>query len=194
MPSGRKPDRSPVSYDSMAMKWVAQTEQPATRPVNSTQAARTPCPGAVRILEYKRKAVKQPPKHTSPATTTRRRSCSVARHVNTLNTLNSEYSAIEFDFGRTERIDRINQTVYTFDEETSKFIYDDQILNTNFYQIATKENTSLKRFNKEKNKEVSYGEIIDDFKIVTLIEKKIKKKGLRFKTTINDEVVYIDIE
>ena len=113
---------------------------------------------------------------------------------NTLNTLNSEYSAIEFDFGRTERIDRINQTVYTFDEETSKFIYDDQILNTNFYQIATKENTSLKRFNKEKNKEVSYGEIIDDFKIVTLIEKKIKKKGLRFKTTINDEVVYIDIE
>ena len=113
---------------------------------------------------------------------------------NTLNTLNSEYSAIEFDFGRTERIDRINQTVYTFDEETSKFIYDDQILNTNFYQIATKENTSLKRFNKEKNKEVSYGEIIDDFKIVTLIEKKFIKKGLQFKTTINDEVVYIDIE
>ena len=75
-----------------------------------------------------------------------------------------------------------------------KFIYDDQILNTNFYQIATKENTSLKRFNKEKNKEVSYGEIIDDFKIVTLIEKKFIKKGLQFKTTINDEVVYIDIE
>ena len=110
---------------------------------------------------------------------------------NTLNTLNSEYSAIEFDFGRTERIDRINQTVYTFDEETSKFIYDDQILNTNFYQIATKENTSLKRFNKEKNKEVSYGEIIDDFKIVTLIEKKFIKKGLQIKNRRhNDEVMY----
>ncbi|SPX05524.1 Uncharacterised protein [Enterococcus faecium] len=52
---------------------------------------------------------------------------------NTLNTLNSEYSAIEFDFGRTERINRIKRTIYTFDEETSKFIYDDQILNANFY-------------------------------------------------------------
>ncbi len=45
------------------------------------------CPDAVRILEYRRNAVKQPPKHTSPATTTRRRSCSVARQLNTLNTI-----------------------------------------------------------------------------------------------------------
>ena len=61
-------------------------------------------------------------------------------------------------------------------------------------ELLSRINNVLKRFNKEKNKEVSYGEIIDDFKIVTLIEKKFIKKGLQFKTTINDEVVYIDIE
>ena len=113
---------------------------------------------------------------------------------NTLNTLNSEYSAIEFDFGRTERIDRINRTIYKFDQDTSKFIYDDQILNVNFYQIATKEKIYLEKFNEDTQEDIVYGEISDDFKIVTLIETEFIKKGLQFKTTINDEVVYIDIE
>lgn len=113
---------------------------------------------------------------------------------NTLNTLNSEYSAIEFDFGRTERIDRINRTIYKFDEETSKFIYDDQILNVNFYQIATKEKIYLEKFNEETQEDIVYGEVSDDFRIVTLIETEFIKKGLQFKTTINDKVVYIDIE
>ena len=83
---------------------------------------------------------------------------------NTLNTLNSEYSAIEFDFGRTERIDRINRTIYKFDQDTSKFIYDDQILNVNFYQIATKEKIYLEKFNEDTQEDIVYGEISDDFK------------------------------
>lgn len=114
---------------------------------------------------------------------------------NTLNDLNSEYSAIEFDLGRTERIDRLNQTVYKFDEDISKFIYDDQILNPQFFQIATNsEKKYLERFSEEKKEDVVYGEIVDSYKIVTLVEKEFIKKGLQFKTTINDEVVYIDIE
>jgi len=113
---------------------------------------------------------------------------------NSLNDLNSEYSAIEFVFGQTERIDRINRTVYRFDENTSKFIYDDEILNTKLYQMTIADKDYLKRFDKEKNEEVVYGEVVKDYRIITIVKKDFIKKGLQFKATINDEVVYIDID
>ncbi|MGX7197340.1 hypothetical protein [Enterococcus olivae] len=113
---------------------------------------------------------------------------------NTLNTLNSDYSAVEFYFGDSERIDRINRTVYRFDENTSKFIYDDEILNTKLYQMTIADKDYLKRFDKEKNEEVVYGEVVKDYRIITIVKKDFIKKGLQFKATINDEVVYIDID
>lgn len=112
---------------------------------------------------------------------------------NTLNDLNSEYSAIEFNFGYTERINKVGNTIYKFDEGTSKFIYDNEILNSKFYQVETKRDESVRRFDEDRNEEGIYGEICQDFKIVTLLEKEFIKDGLQFKTTINDEIVYINI-
>ena len=53
---------------------------------------------------------------------------------NTLNTLNSEYSAIEFDFGDIKRISN-GKAILQFDKDTTYFVYDDKILDHSFYQI-----------------------------------------------------------
>ena len=64
-----------------------------------------------------------------------------------------------------------------------------------FYQIKEYSHRKLfKTFNDKKGEEISYGEERSDFKIISLVKKGFIKKGLQLKTTINDEVVYIDIE
>ena len=113
---------------------------------------------------------------------------------NTLNTLNSEYSAIEFDFGDIKRISN-GKAILQFDKDTTYFVYDDKILDHSFYQIKEYSHRKLfKTFNDKKGEEISYGEERSDFKIISLVKKGFIKKGLQLKTTINDEVVYIDIE
>ena len=113
---------------------------------------------------------------------------------NTLNTLNSEYSAIEFDFGDIKRISNA-KAILQFDKDTTYFVYDDKILDHSFYQIKEYSHRKLfKTFNDKKGEEISYGEERSDFKIISLVKKGFIKKGLQLKTTINDEVVYIDIE
>lgn len=114
---------------------------------------------------------------------------------NTLNDLTSEYVAVEFDFGTTTRINKNNQTLYEFDENSSFFVYDDEILNNDFYQLKNIDNKELfLRYDEEKDEEVAYGEVVEDFEIVTIVNEEFVKKGLQFKTVINDEVIYIDIE
>lgn len=114
---------------------------------------------------------------------------------NTLNDLKSEYVAVEFDFGTTTRININNQTLYEFDKNSSFFVYDDEILNNVFYQLKNIDNKELfLRYDEEKDEEVAYGEVVEDFEIVTIVNEEFVKKGLQFKTVINDEVIYIDIE
>ena len=69
---------------------------------------------------------------------------------NTLNTLNSEYSAIEFDFGDIKRISN-GKAILQFDKDTTYFVYDDKILDHSFYQIKEYSHRKLfKTFNDKK--------------------------------------------
>ena len=114
---------------------------------------------------------------------------------NTLNDLSSEYVAVEFNFGITTRINKNNQTLYEFDKDSSFFVYDDEILSNEFYQLKNNDNKELfLRYDDEKDEEVAYGEIVEGFEIVTIVNEEFIKNGLQFKTVINDEVIYIDIE
>lgn len=115
--------------------------------------------------------------------------------TNALNDLSSDYVAVEFDFGTTTRINKNNQTLYEFDKNSSFFVYNDEILNDEFYQLKNNDDKELfLRYDNEKDKDVAYGEVVEDFEIVTIINEEFVKKGLQFKTVINDEVIYIDIE
>src|SRR3569623_369355 len=69
----------------MAMKWVAQTPEPATRPVRHSHAPRM-APDALRARPWKAKAVLEATPQISAARTTRRRSCWTAMQVRTANT------------------------------------------------------------------------------------------------------------
>lgn len=113
---------------------------------------------------------------------------------NTLNDLNTDYSAVEFNFGDVNRIHQNKKSFYKFDEDVSYFVYDDEIIKEGFYQLQVYENKKLLlKMDKKRNEEVGYGEVLNDFKIITLIRKDLLQKGLQFKTVINDEVVYLDI-
>lgn len=114
---------------------------------------------------------------------------------NTLNDLNSEYSAVEFYFGDTKYIHQNKKIYRRIDEEVSYFVYDDEIIKDDFYQIPVYEsNESLLKKESTEEKRIAYGEFLNDFKIVTLIKKDRVKKGLQFKTIINNEIVYLDIK
>lgn len=112
---------------------------------------------------------------------------------NTLNTLNSEYSAVEFYFGDSEVMYN-EKGILQFDKSASYFVYDDEILNQSFYQLKEFDSrTSLNKLD-DNQSEFIYGRKLENFKIITLVEKEFIKKGLQFKTTINDEIIYIDID
>lgn len=114
---------------------------------------------------------------------------------NSLNDLNKEYKAVEFDFGKTNYIHKNKKVIGKLDEK-SYFVYDDEILNDEFYQIRSYENNIYLKKNSKNNKDEKeiYGEIFEDLKIITIVDKNYIKKGLQFKTIINDEIIYIDIK
>lgn len=113
---------------------------------------------------------------------------------NTLNDLNAEYSVVEFNFGDTKYIHKPTKSLGKFDEDVSYFIYNDEIIKDDFYQRREYENIKLLR-SKDSNGETSvYGEYFKDLKFIVPIKTILVKKGLQFKTTINDKVVYIDIK
>lgn len=114
---------------------------------------------------------------------------------NSLNDLNEEYKAIEFYFGETNYIHKNNKSFSAFNKG-SYFVYDDEIVSDEFYQTTSyKDRKNLrKNINKNKDKKMIYGRIYEDLKIVTIVKKDYIKKGLQFKTNINDEIVYIDIK
>lgn len=114
---------------------------------------------------------------------------------NSLNDLNKEYKAVEFDFGKTNYIHKNKKVIGKLDEK-SYFVYDDEILNNEFYQIRSYENNRYLKKNSKNNKDEKeiYGEIFEDLKIITIVDKNYIKKGLQFKTIINDEIIYIDIK
>lgn len=114
----------------------------------------------------------------------------------TQNDLNNNYLAVEFYFGEVTEIDRNKKALIKFDNERSDFIYDDNFILDNFYQIPVykKSETLLTGETNSNGREIGYGVNYEDFKIVTLINKEYVKKGLQFKTIINEEVIYIDIK
>lgn len=115
---------------------------------------------------------------------------------NTLQDLNKEYSAVEFFFGNVTKIDVNDKAVISFDSKKSNFIYDDVLLLENLYQLVSyEEDTSLLTGEKSSsNRDISYGNVYKNLKTILLIRSDLVKKGLQFKTVINGEVVYIDIE
>lgn len=112
------------------------------------------------------------------------------------NDLNNDYKAVEFYFGNVTRIDINKKAFLKFDDELSDFIFDDNFILNNFYQIPVYEQSKnlLTGKTDSNNKKIGYGAYYEDLKIVSLINKEHIKKGLQFKTVINDEVVYIDIK
>lgn len=112
------------------------------------------------------------------------------------NDLNNDYKAVEFYFGNVTRIDINKKAFLKFDDELSDFIFDDNLILNNFYQIPVYEQSKnlLTGKTDSNNKKIGYGAYYEDLKIVSLINKEHIKKGLQFKTVINDEVVYIDIK
>src|SRR4051812_26356394 len=68
------------------MKWVAQTPEPATRPVRPSQAQRRP-PEALRPRAWKPNAALAATAQINAATATSRRSCCTKMQVRTANTL-----------------------------------------------------------------------------------------------------------
>lgn len=114
----------------------------------------------------------------------------------TQNDLNNDYLAVEFYFGSVTKIDRNKKAFIKFDEDLSDFIYDDNFILDNFYQIPVyeKSETLLTGEKNSNDREIGYGVNYENLKIVTLINKEHIKKGLQFKTIINEEVVYIDIK
>src|SRR5436309_5015032 len=79
----------------MATKWVAQMPHPAAAPAATIQIARVR-PAVARARLNRLIAVRLARKQTTPATTTRRQSCSVARQVRTRN--------MRWAYGRSTRL------------------------------------------------------------------------------------------
>lgn len=115
---------------------------------------------------------------------------------NTLQDLNKEYSAIEFYSGNVTEIDINGKSVISFDSKKSNFIYDDVLLLDDLYQLVSYDDdeTLLTGETDEKNRNIGYGKIFKGLKTIVLVNTDYIKKGLQFKTVINGEVIYIDIE
>lgn len=109
---------------------------------------------------------------------------------NSLIDLNENYSVVDFSFGDTNRIYTNEKSFLKFEEDSSYFVYDDEIVNEKIYQIPSYKNKKELYLPDE---EKIYGYIYDDLDILVLIRNDFLENGLQFKTEINNEVVYIDI-
>lgn len=114
----------------------------------------------------------------------------------TSNDLNQEYSAVEFYFDEITKIDVNEKSFIKFNEKKSNFVYDEELILNDFYQIPIyKEREALLTGETTWNdREISYGNTYKDLKIVVLVKTNVIKKGLQFKTDINNEIVYIDVK
>lgn len=114
----------------------------------------------------------------------------------TSNDLNQEYSAVEFYFDEITKIDVNEKSFIKFNEKKSNFVYDEELISNDFYQIPVyKEREALLTGETTWNdREISYGNTYKDLKIVVLVKTNVIKKGLQFKTDINNEIVYIDVK
>ncbi len=108
--------------------------------------------------------------------------------------LEENYSAVEFDFGKVERVFK-NKSFIKFDEDNSYFILNDEKVLEKLYQILNYENkTNLIGKKEGTDEDIIYGEIYEDLKIITIIRNDFVKKGLQFRTVINEDEVYFDIK
>lgn len=108
--------------------------------------------------------------------------------------LEENYSAVEFDFGKVERVFK-NKSFIKFDEDNSYFILNDEKVLEKLYQILNYENkTNLLGKKEGTDEDIIYGEIYEDLKIITIIRNDFVKKGLQFRTVINGDEVYFDIK
>lgn len=108
--------------------------------------------------------------------------------------LEENYSAVEFDFGKVERVFK-NKSFIKFDEDNSYFILNDEKVLEKLYQILNYENkTNLIGKKEGTDEDIIYGETYEDLKIITIIRNDFVKKGLQFRTVINGDEVYFDIK
>ncbi|MDG4525680.1 hypothetical protein D2A30_01920 [Streptococcus suis] len=108
--------------------------------------------------------------------------------------LEENYSAVEFDFGKVERVFK-NKSFIKFDEDNSYFILNDEKVLEKLYQILNYENkTNLIGKKEGTDEDIIYGETYEDLKIITIIRNDVVKKGLQFRTVINGDEVYFDIK
>lgn len=108
--------------------------------------------------------------------------------------LEENYSAVEFDFGKVERVFK-NKSFIKFDEDNSYFILNDEKVLEKLYQILNYENkTNLLGKKEGTDEDIIYGETYEDLKIITIIRNDFVKKGLQFRTVINGDEVYFDIK
>lgn len=114
---------------------------------------------------------------------------------NTLQDLNENYSAVEFNFGDMKMIYG-NKSFTQFNKKHSNFIYNDELLLDDILQSSFYEDEKTFKTKKEGSldEDVVYARIYKDFRKIVLIPKELVKKGLQFKTKISDEIVYIDIK
>lgn len=111
----------------------------------------------------------------------------------TTNLLKENYKAVEFDFGTAELLSR-GQSFGKFDEATTNFVFDETLIEEQFYQILDYDNTNLLIGKKEDNEDVIYSTIYEDMRIISIVPNAYAKKGLQLKTPINGEEIYIDID
>lgn len=108
--------------------------------------------------------------------------------------LEENYSAVEFDFGKVERVFK-NKSFIKFDEDNSYFILNDEKVLEKLYQILNYENkTNLIGKKEGTDEDIIYGETYEDLKIITIIRNDFVKKGLQFRTVINGDEVYFNIK
>ena len=108
--------------------------------------------------------------------------------------LEENYSAVEFDFGKVERVFK-NKSFIKFDEDNSYFILNDEKVLEKLYQILNYENkTNLIGKKEGTDEDIIYGETYEDLKIITIIRNDFVKKGLQFRTVVNEDEVYFDIK
>lgn len=108
--------------------------------------------------------------------------------------LEENYSAVEFDFGKVERVFK-SKSFIKFDEDNSYFILNDEKVLEKLYQILNYENkTNLIGKKEGTDEDIIYGETYEDLKIITIIRNDVVKKGLQFRTVINGDEVYFDIK
>lgn len=108
--------------------------------------------------------------------------------------LEENYSAVEVDFGKVERVFK-NKSFIKFDEDNSYFILNDEKVLEELYQILNYKNkTNLIGKKEGTDEDIIYGETYEDLKIITIIRNDFVKKGLQFRTVINADEVYFDIK